>query len=116
MTMTETIIQNDHERLRNTVTIKPEDVSDTLTSAGNIEWFLTTRPALGEGDILLSKDGGDVNTVSDDTFEVELTPDETAALPARTLYPECTITWADGPSTAELTPALTVRESAHEAQ
>ena len=116
MTQTETVIKGDHERLRHTITVSGGSAS--LTDAESVEWFLTTRPGLGDGTVALSKDDGDagLSIVDGDTFEVELEPEETETLEARRHYAECTITWDGNPSTAALGPAIAIESSAHSQQ
>ena len=110
---TETIFRGDHEKLRTTLTVLPDDSDETLVSAEEIQWFLTDRQGTGRGERVIVKDDADVTVVDGTTFEVTLTPAETEGLSLRLHYAEVTVTWDGDPSTAELTPAIRVRDTSH---
>ncbi len=110
------IAQDDAKTLRHTISIEPDSVSESLTSADDIQWFLTTSPDLGEGRSVLEKTIGDVTIVDGETFEIELTPSETRDLAPQQYFPEVTIVWDSGdkPSTTAITPNIKVVESAYD--
>ena len=112
----ETINQDDHETVRSTITIKPDDIDDTLTDADDIIWFLTDDPRQGLGEIALEKSLGDgeVTVVDGSTMEVELGPSETRGLDATTHYAEATIIWDGDPSTTALDPRIDVEATAYD--
>ena len=110
------IIQDNHETLRHTITIEPDDVPESLDNADDIRWYLTTSSTLGRGRTVLEKDISDMTVVDDNTFELELSPAETRELSTGQRYAEVTIIWDSGgkPSTTALRPSLKVVESKYD--
>jgi hypothetical protein len=110
------IAQDDYKQLNHTITIKPDSVSDSLTDADDIQWFLTTSPDLGEGRSVLDKTIADITVVDGETFEIELTPSETRELAPNLYFPEVTIVWDSGdkPSTTRVEPNIRVTESEYD--
>ena len=114
--MSETINQDDHETIRATISIEPDDIDDSLPDAEEIVFFLTDRVAQGRGEIVMEKSlsDGEIAVIDGTTVEIELEPAETKDLAARTYYPEMTVLWDGNPSTTTLTPPIKVRETAYE--
>ena len=113
--MTEEIIRGDQETIRATITVTGGD--NSLVDASHIEWYLTTIPMLGKGKDVLTKtlESGEIEVEDVETFKVVLTPGDTESLSTGDHYAECTMWWEDqdDPSTAELKPAVLVRDSKH---
>jgi hypothetical protein len=110
------IAQDDYKKLTHTITIKPDSVTEALTNADDIQWFLTTSPDLGEGRTVLEKTSSELTVVDGSTFEIELTPAETRELAPQQYFPEVTVVWdaGDKPSTTRIEPNIKVTESAYD--
>lgn len=114
--MTEEINQDDHEKLRHTITFKPDSVSTDLNDATDIEWYLTDDRQQGVGQELIKKtqSNGEVTVVDATTFDVELEPSETRGLPVQRLWAEATFIFAGDPTTVSLEPEIKVRETMYD--
>ena len=112
--MSTTIIQDNHETVRMSLQITPDDAAEPLGDADEIHWYLTTDRRLGAGSVVLEKDISDITVLDGETLEFELSPEETRGIDRGNYWAEITLIWGNEPSTTALSPAIRVEESSYD--